>query len=168
MSGPVVGHRGRCDDLLAAFPGLLVLGHLQRRRGHRHVGTVFGDQIVGRHREGLEDLLFELFDPQRDLGPRHLVAVDGVAQRIERGRQFARPDPERVEGRGAGGPDLLEFVAPGLRRGHRRGETLTDLCTGAFCSLDYSFAEAWDGRVERTETLATGGERCDFRWRVAT
>jgi hypothetical protein len=41
-----------------------------------------------------------------------------------------------------------------------------DLCTEAWCNLDYSLAEMWGGRCERTGTLVTGSECCDFRWRV--
>ncbi len=41
---------------------------------------------------------------------------------------------------------------------------LADLCVGAWCNQDYALAERWGGRLVRTTTLASGGERCDFRF----
>jgi hypothetical protein len=39
-----------------------------------------------------------------------------------------------------------------------------DLCVGAWRNLDYGLAEMWGGQLERSTTLAAGGERCDFRF----
>ena len=79
--GPVERHRRGRGDLLAAFAGLLVLGHLQFRRRQRHIGAVLGDQVGGRHPELVEDLLFELLDPQCRLGFGDLVAVQRLGDR---------------------------------------------------------------------------------------
>ena len=75
LGRPVERHRGGRGDLLTAFASLLVLGHLQFRRRQRHVGSVLGDQVGGRHPELVEDLLFELLDPQCRLGFGDFVAV---------------------------------------------------------------------------------------------
>lgn len=42
----------------------------------------------------------------------------------------------------------------------------SDLCVGTWCNLDFALAELWHGRLQRTETLASGGLRCDFRFKV--
>ncbi|MFV1998433.1 MAG: L-2-amino-thiazoline-4-carboxylic acid hydrolase [Acidiferrobacterales bacterium] len=41
-----------------------------------------------------------------------------------------------------------------------------DLCVGTWCNLDYSLAEMWGGWLERSETLAAGCTRCDFRFKA--
>ncbi len=43
-----------------------------------------------------------------------------------------------------------------------------DLCAGSWCNLDYALAEMWGGTLERSETLAAGADRCDFRFQVST
>lgn len=40
----------------------------------------------------------------------------------------------------------------------------SELCVQTFCRLDFPLAQTWGGKLERTGTLATGAERCDFRW----
>ena len=47
-----------------------------------------------------------------------------------------------------------------------RAQGLADLCVESWCNLDFPLAEKWGARLERTTTLARGGQRCDFRWRV--
>jgi ubiquinone biosynthesis protein len=42
----------------------------------------------------------------------------------------------------------------------------SDLCVGSWCDLDFALAEMWGGRLDRTETLAGGAPRCDFRFRA--
>lgn len=42
----------------------------------------------------------------------------------------------------------------------------SDLCIGTWCNLDFALAEMWGGWLERTETLAAGCARCDFRFRA--
>ena len=88
LGGPVERHRRGRGHLLAALPGLLVLGHLQLRRRQRHVGPVLGDQVGGRHAELLEDLLLELLDAQRRLGLGDLVAVQRIGERGDPGGQL--------------------------------------------------------------------------------
>ena len=39
-----------------------------------------------------------------------------------------------------------------------------ELCVQTFCRLDFPLAERWGGELVRTGTLASGAERCDFRW----
>lgn len=43
----------------------------------------------------------------------------------------------------------------------------SDLCIDTWCNLDFALAEIWGGWLERTETLAAGCARCDFRFRAA-
>ncbi len=45
-------------------------------------------------------------------------------------------------------------------------EDASDLCVGTWCNLDYALAEMWGGSLERTETLAAGHARCDFRFKA--
>lgn len=40
------------------------------------------------------------------------------------------------------------------------------LCVSAWCNQDFALAELWGGELHRTETLAEGAERCDFRFVV--
>jgi len=47
---------------------------------------------------------------------------------------------------------------------HLRGQGLGELCVEAWCNLDYPLAERWGARLERTSTIAGGGDKCDFRW----
>lgn len=47
-----------------------------------------------------------------------------------------------------------------------RKQDASDLCIGAWCNLDYALAEMWGGWLERTETLAAGHSRCDFRFKA--
>jgi hypothetical protein len=43
-----------------------------------------------------------------------------------------------------------------------------DLCAKSWCNLAYALAEMWGGTLQRTETLVTGADRCDFRFRVSS
>ncbi len=45
-----------------------------------------------------------------------------------------------------------------------RGHGAPDLGVGTWCMLDYALAEAQGIRMVRTQTLAAGSKRCDFRW----
>lgn len=49
-----------------------------------------------------------------------------------------------------------------------RKQDASDLCMGTWCNLDFALAEMWGGRLERTETLAAGCARCDFRFKANT
>ncbi len=40
----------------------------------------------------------------------------------------------------------------------------SELCVQTMCRLDFPLAEAWGGHLERTGTIASGTECCDFRW----
>ena len=40
----------------------------------------------------------------------------------------------------------------------------SELCVQTFCRLDFPLAETWGGQLERTGTIASGADRCDFRW----
>jgi ubiquinone biosynthesis protein len=40
----------------------------------------------------------------------------------------------------------------------------SELCVQTFCRLDFPLAETWGGQLERSGTIASGAERCDFRW----
>ncbi len=42
----------------------------------------------------------------------------------------------------------------------------SDLCIGTWCNLDFALAEMWGGWLERTETLAAGCARCDYRFKA--
>ncbi len=136
MRRPVERHgRGR-GDLFAALAGLLVLGHLQLRRRQRHLRTVFGDQVGGRHAELFEHLGFQLLDPQRRLGFGDLIPMQRVGQRVDLGAELVgfltslgqRRDPEltfsgqlvtRARGNRHDRAEPLRDKAS--RLGHRRG-----------------------------------------------
>lgn len=47
-----------------------------------------------------------------------------------------------------------------------RKQDASDLCIGTWCNLDFALVEMWGGRLERTETLAAGSARCDFRFKA--
>jgi len=36
----------------------------------------------------------------------------------------------------------------------------------SWCNLDFALVEMWGGKLERSETLASGCNRCDFRFKV--
>jgi ubiquinone biosynthesis protein len=40
----------------------------------------------------------------------------------------------------------------------------SELCVQTFCRLDFPLAETWGGQLERSGTIASGAEFCDFRW----
>ena len=40
----------------------------------------------------------------------------------------------------------------------------SELCVQTFCRLDFPLAETWGGQLKRAGTIASGAERCDFRW----
>ncbi len=40
----------------------------------------------------------------------------------------------------------------------------SELCVQTFCRLDFPLAQTWGGRLERSGTIASGAELCDFRW----
>lgn len=48
-----------------------------------------------------------------------------------------------------------------------RAHGASDLAVGTWCMLDYPLAEMIDVELVRTQTLAGGGDRCDFRWFTA-
>ncbi len=43
-------------------------------------------------------------------------------------------------------------------------QNASELCVQTFCRLDFPLAETWGGELKRTGTIASGAERCDFRW----
>lgn len=45
-------------------------------------------------------------------------------------------------------------------------QNASELCVQTFCRLDFPLAETWGGQLERSGTIASGAERCDFRWRL--
>ena len=40
----------------------------------------------------------------------------------------------------------------------------SELCVQTFCRLDFPLAQTWGGELQRSGTIASGAERCDFRW----
>lgn len=49
-----------------------------------------------------------------------------------------------------------------------RSRGLAELCAEVFCELDHRLAAEWDAELVRAGTIATGQERCDFRWHLAS
>jgi len=43
---------------------------------------------------------------------------------------------------------------------------LSKFCAKTWCALDYPLAEMWDAKLERTGSIASGAELCDFRWKI--
>ena len=88
-----------------------------------------------------------------------------VATDLFRRFPFSAPGYEMVDV-----PAGADVVAFDVRRcpvaEHLRGEGLGELCLETWCNLDFALAERWGSRLERSETLAEGADRCDFRWRV--
>ncbi len=41
------------------------------------------------------------------------------------------------------------------------------VCQEAWCDQDFPLARMWDGRLDRTMTIAEGCTHCNFRWRSA-
>ncbi len=41
-----------------------------------------------------------------------------------------------------------------------------ELCTFSVCKLDYRLAELWHSELNRTQTIASGGDCCDFKFNV--
>ena len=41
----------------------------------------------------------------------------------------------------------------------------SELCTAAFCDLDYPLADRWGLVLDRPHTIARGADHCDFRYR---
>lgn len=78
---------------------------------------------------------------------------------------FAPPAFERVDLPGS--PTLLAFdyTRCPMADASARHEA-PDLCAEAFCRIDHRIAEVFEVELERTETLAQGCSRCDFRWRA--
>ena len=61
---------------------------------------------------------------------------------------------------GAIGFDCLKCPVAEFFASHEASE----LCVQTFCRLDFPLAETWGGKLERTGTIASGAQRCDFRW----
>ena len=40
----------------------------------------------------------------------------------------------------------------------------SELCVQTFCRLDFPLAQTWGGQLQRSGTIASGAELCDFRW----
>lgn len=45
--------------------------------------------------------------------------------------------------------------------------SLSDLCVSTWCNQDYALAEMWGGKLTRNETIAGGGNRCNFAFASA-
>ena len=45
-----------------------------------------------------------------------------------------------------------------------KSKGLNQLCTDAFCDLDYPLADIWNVKLERPKTIAKGCDHCDFRF----
>lgn len=45
---------------------------------------------------------------------------------------------------------------------------LSKFCAKTWCALDFPLAEMWDAKLERTNSIAGGADKCDFRWIVNT
>ena len=43
---------------------------------------------------------------------------------------------------------------------------MSDFCTNTWWKLDYPLAELWNAKLERTGSIASGAEICDFKWIV--
>lgn len=79
---------------------------------------------------------------------------------------FERVPSDPSIGLGTGGGIAFDMLrCPAAE--YFRAQGMADLCVGSWCNLDYPLAEMWNGRLERTGTLAGGADRCDFRF-IAT
>lgn len=48
-----------------------------------------------------------------------------------------------------------------------RQQGIPELTRYAACNLDHRMAQTWGVKLERTQTIAQGDTRCDFRYRIA-
>ena len=99
------------------------------------------------------------------------LGVRTAHQRVRRAtalfRRFPFSAPSYVMEDVSAGDDVVAFD---VRRcpvaDYLRAQGLAELCARAWCDLDYPLAERWGAHLERSTTLADGGDRCDFRWRT--
>jgi L-2-amino-thiazoline-4-carboxylic acid hydrolase len=148
---------GRVSVLAAAM--LLALMHalvgagVERSRATRLVADVSWAAYQRSLGKGAPALLRRLVpDPLR----RIRVAVD-----IGLTYEFTEPSyhHRRVRVPGGDGFDMLRCpIADYLK-----AQDASDLCTMAFCALDYRVFELVDLRLKRSGTIGGGAELCDFR-----
>jgi L-2-amino-thiazoline-4-carboxylic acid hydrolase-like protein len=43
-------------------------------------------------------------------------------------------------------------------------KNMSKFCVNTWCKLDYPLAELWNSKLERSGSIASGAEICDFRW----
>jgi ubiquinone biosynthesis protein len=94
----------------------------------------------------------------RDPGKRLKLATD-----LFRSFPFASPSYEWREvssSDGKVGFDCVKCPVAEFFASHDE----SDLCVQTFCSLDFPLAQTWGGTLERSGTIASGAQRCDFRW----
>jgi len=110
---------------------------------------------------------------------RRMTAAPTVAARLVRrgpaGRVALGLDLMRVFPFGPPAYDMRDVAEPGtvgvdVRRcptaDYFRSRDLGELCVESWCNLDFELARSWGAELHRSTTLAGGGERCDFRFRV--
>lgn len=78
---------------------------------------------------------------------------------------FGPPGYQVVDVADAGCPAAFDVLrCPVADYFRTRG--LADLCVELFCDLDHRLAAEWGVELARARTLASGQDRCDFRWHL--
>jgi len=77
---------------------------------------------------------------------------------------FLAPPAYEIEPVAAAEYELAKDVVRCPLADYFRARGMSELCTAAFCDLDFLMADEWGVSLTRTGTLAQGADRCDFRW----
>jgi hypothetical protein len=142
---------------IASFQGIEAAG----------VGRKEAIRIIARvNRRILEPLLSLATLFATLLGRRPIDRSRRIWAFLNRIFPFAPPAWKRVDV--SNGPDAFGFdygscpIAT-ITREH----AALDLCSGAFCEVDYWIGDALKVHLDRKETLALGYARCRFRWHAS-
>lgn len=123
-----------------------------------------------RARELIADVVYQSIMPARAAlvrlaRLRYGEDLDGARKGIELSRRLYYTPPdwvmEDVEFRDGLGFDVTRCVVAEFFQSYELG----DLCDAAICAQDIRSAEHHGVVLERSATLAAGGDRCDFRYR---
>jgi|TARA_Y100000294_G_scaffold177050_1_gene201231 ubiquinone biosynthesis protein len=121
------------------------------------------DRVAGANRRALKPLLSLLSFLAPILGRTRLLRAQRVWTFWNRTFPFAPPAWERTDVLTDEGSFGFDYTRCPIAEFNRRQGSL-DLCSAAFCQIDYWIGDALKVRLERDETLASDNSRCNFRW----
>lgn len=117
----------------------------------------------------LGDASWRIYGPAERLSGAlaRTTSRDGQARvraRVDSGYRFPfNPPGWRYEPQGEVGYDIVHCPIAA----YLCDQGAADLCAAVFCAQDFAGAEVWGLRLDRSETLAEGRERCAFRYSPA-